>query len=410
MEATLALEDGRIFKGRSFAALGERGGEVVFNTAMSGYQEILTDASYRGQIVVMTCPQIGNYGVNDFDQESKRPQVEGFVVREISEAHSNWRSRKDLPQYLKENDIVGISEIDTRALTRHLRSRGVLRGIASTLGQSNENLVRKAQALPFLADQDLVERVSIPSPQQHRAGAGALWTGEKARRRRSRFRVIAYDFGVKENILRQLEEVGCRVTVVPWNHPPEEVLAVAPSGVCLSNGPGDPESLAAVVETFRRLMEHIPIFGICLGHQILGMAYGARTYKLKVGHRGANHPVMNLSSGRVEITSQNHGYAVDADSLPPDVEITHVNLNDGTVEGMRHRVHPAFSVQYHPEASPGPHDARYLFVDFTRMMEAFAAGKTRREETREDGTPRAEPSHAPRAGGKEDEPVKGKAG
>ena len=410
MEATLALEDGRIFKGRSFGVLGERGGEVVFNTSMTGYQEILTDASYRGQIVAMTCPQIGNYGVNDFDQESKRPQVEGFVVREISEAHSNWRSRKDLPQYIRENDIVGISEIDTRALTRHLRSRGVLRGIVSTMEQTDENLVRKTRALPFLADQPLVQRVSTQSSHLRRAASGWLWTGEKAaRRRRSRFRVVAYDFGMKENILRQLEEVGCRVTVVPWNCPAGEVLAMSPSGVFLSNGPGDPEALSPVVETFRSLIGHVPVFGICLGHQILGMAYGARTYKLKFGHRGANHPVMNLASGRVEITSQNHGYAVDADSLPADVEITHVNLNDGTVEGMRHRVHPVFSVQYHPEASPGPHDARYLFGDFTRLMMSTAFERVRDVKTPEDKEtePQAEPSHAPRGGGEEDMPDKG---
>ena len=373
MDAILALEDGRIFGGRSFGAVGERGGEVVFNTSMTGYQEILTDPSYRGQIVAMTSPQIGNYGANDFDAESARPQVEGFIVREISEIHSNWRSRKDLPQYLKENDVIGISEVDTRALTRHIRSRGVLRGVVSTIDHDPQSLVRKARALPSLAGQDLVGMVTSKSTHQRKATAGLLWTGEPARRRRSRFRVVAYDFGIKENILRLLAESGCRVTVVPAGTPAADVLAMAPSGVFLSNGPGDPEVLEGAVRTVTSLLGRVPIFGICLGHQILGMAYGGRTYKLMFGHRGGNHPVMNMASGRVEITSQNHGYAVDADSLSGEVEITHVNLNDGTVEGMRHRSLPAFSVQYHPEASPGPHDAAYLFDDFSRLMTSVAA-------------------------------------
>ncbi|HEY3174666.1 MAG TPA: glutamine-hydrolyzing carbamoyl-phosphate synthase small subunit [Candidatus Polarisedimenticolia bacterium] len=368
MEAVLALEDGRVFRGRSFGAVGERGGEVVFNTSMTGYQEILTDPSYRGQVVAMTSPEIGNYGINDFDQESRRPQVEGFVVREISEIHSNWRSRKDLPQYLKENDVVGISEVDTRALTRHLRSRGVLRGIVSTIDHDTGSLLRKARALPWLVDQDLVARVSCAAPYLRKTTPGLLWTGEASRRRRSRFRVAAYDFGIKENILRQLSEVGCRVTVVPATTPAADVLAMGLSGVFLSNGPGDPEVLDSAVRNVQDLLGHVPVFGICLGHQILGMAYGGRTYKLKFGHRGGNHPVMNLATGRVEITAQNHGYAVDADSLPPDIEITHVNLNDGTLEGMRHRSLPAFSVQYHPESSPGPHDAAYLFDEFARLM------------------------------------------
>jgi len=393
MEAILALEDGRIFTGRSFGAVGERGGEVVFNTSMSGYQEILTDPSYRGQIVTMTCPEIGNCGVNDFDQESRRPQVEGLVVREISEIHSNWRSRKDLPQYLKENDVLGISEVDTRALTRHLRSRGVLRGIVSTLDHEGESLVRKARALPSLVDQDLVGRVSCPAPYLKRAGAGEVrWTGEPTRRRRSRFRVVAYDFGIKESILRQLSDAGCRVTVVPWCTPASEVLGMRPSGVFLSNGPGDPETLQGAVGIVRNLLGRVPIFGICLGHQILGMAYGGRTYKLKFGHRGGNHPVMNLATGHVEITAQNHGYSVDADSLPPDVQITHVNLNDGTVEGMRHLALPVFSVQHHPEASPGPHDARYLFEDFARLLtsaQEVRGGEDEHPEERAEGQPQA---------------------
>ncbi len=368
MDATLALEDGRVFRGRSFGALGERGGEVVFNTSMTGYQEILTDPSYRGQIVAMTCPQIGNYGVNDFDVESRRPQVEGFVVREISELHSNWRARKDLPQYLKENDVVGISEVDTRALTRHLRSRGALRGIVSTLDHDATSLARKAAAVRPIEEQDLVARVSTPSPHLWRPGADPLWTGERPRRRRSRFKVVAFDFGIKEQILRQLETAGCKVTVVPWDSPADEILDMAPSGLFLSNGPGDPAVLGRVVETVRRLIERVPTFGICLGHQILGQAYGAKTYKMKFGHHGANHPVMNLASRAVEITAQNHGYAVDASTLPDAVEVTHVSLNDGAVEGMRHRELPVFSVQYHPEASPGPHDARYLFRRFAEMM------------------------------------------
>jgi len=393
MEAVLALEDGRIFRGRSFGAVGERGGEVVFNTSMTGYQEILTDPSYRGQIVAMTAPEIGNYGVNDFDQESRRPQVEGFVVREISEIHSNWRSRKDLPQYLKENGVIGVSEVDTRALTRHLRSRGALRGIVSTLDHDPASLTRKAAALPHLIHQDLVGSVSCPSPYTRKATPDRLWTGEAARRRRSRYKVVAFDFGIKENILRQLAESGCRVTVVPAGTSAEQVLAMHPSGVFLSNGPGDPEALGSIVAAVRGLMGHLPIFGICLGHQILGMAYGGKTYKLKFGHHGGNHPVMNLASGRVEITAQNHGYAVDAESLPPDVEITHVNLNDGTVEGMRHRSLPVFSVQYHPEASPGPHDAGYLFGDFTRLMSAGAdpeGGRGTDREREEDRSVRRE--------------------
>ncbi|HKY33000.1 MAG TPA: glutamine-hydrolyzing carbamoyl-phosphate synthase small subunit [Candidatus Polarisedimenticolia bacterium] len=369
MEAILALEDGRAFRGRSFGAVGERGGEVVFNTSMTGYQEILTDPSYRGQIVVMTAPQIGNYGVNDHDEESARPQVEGFAVREISEVHSNWRSRKDLPQYLKENDVVGISEIDTRALTRHLRSRGVLRGVVSTVDHDPESLSGKARGYPAPAQQDLVARVSCSAPYIAAPRPGPGWAGEPApRKKRARFKVVAYDFGIKGNILRCLEEVGCRVTVVPAGASAVEVLALQPSGVFLSNGPGDPEALGAAAGTVRELLGRVPVFGICLGHQILALACGGRTYKLKFGHRGANHPVMNLEAGRVEITAQNHGYSVDPDSLPPEMEITHVNLNDGTLEGMRHRGVPAFSVQYHPEASPGPHDASYLFHQFAALM------------------------------------------
>ncbi|MFQ5701901.1 MAG: glutamine-hydrolyzing carbamoyl-phosphate synthase small subunit [Acidobacteriota bacterium] len=379
MEALLVLEDGRVFRGRGFGASGERGGEVVFNTSLTGYQEILTDPSYHGQIVAMTAPEIGNYGVNDFDEESQRPQVEAFVVREISEIHSNWRSRKDLPQYLKENQVVGISEVDTRALTRHLRSGGVLRGIVSTRDLVVESLTRKARRQARLGEQDLVGRVSCSAPFTAKTARGPVWTGETVRRRRSRFRVVAFDFGIKHNILRCLAQAGCRVTVVPAGTTPRQVIEMHPSGVFLSNGPGDPEALDPIVETIRGLLGRFPVFGVCLGHQILGRAFGGRTYKLKFGHHGANHPVQRLSTGDVEITAQNHGYAVDADSLPPQIEITHVNLNDGTMEGMRHRELPIFSVQYHPEASPGPHDAGHLFEEFVSLMAGCSehgSGKT----------------------------------
>ncbi len=370
MEAILALEDGLVFRGRSFGAAGERGGEVVFNTAMTGYQEVLTDPSYRGQIVVMTCPEIGNYGVNDLDVESRRVQVEGFVVRECSEIPSSWRARKDLPQYLREHEIPALAEIDTRALTRHLRSGGVLRGILSALDPSQENLIRKARALPRLAEIDLVGRVTCASSAQWRGGGPVAWAGPLTRGRRPiRHRVVAIDYGMKENILRSLTAAGCRVTVMPARTCSEEVLGASPDGVFLSNGPGDPEVLPYAASMVRGLLGRVPIFGICLGHQIMGLAFGGRTFKLKFGHRGINHPVKNLLNGRVEITAQNHGYAVDPESLPADVEITHINLNDGTVEGLRHRSEPAFSVQYHPEASPGPHDALYLFGEFVRLME-----------------------------------------
>jgi carbamoyl-phosphate synthase small subunit len=390
MEAMLALEDGRTFRGRSFGAAAERGGEVVFNTAMTGYQEVLTDPSYRGQIVVMTAPEIGNYGVNDFDVESRRIQPEGFVVRECSEISSSWRSRRDLPQYLRESDIPAISEIDTRCLTRHLRSGGVLRGILSALDLSAESLVRKARALPRLAEIDLVGRVTSTSTTQWRGGGPVPWAGAPLRRRTARHRVVAIDYGMKENILRSLTASGCKVTVMPAKATAEEVLAAAPDGVFLSNGPGDPEVLDYAARMVQGLLGRLPIFGICLGHQIMGLALGGRTFKLKFGHRGVNHPVTNLRTGRVEITSQNHGYAVDPDSLGPDIEITHVNLNDGTLEGFRHRTWSAFSVQYHPEASPGPHDALYLFDEFVRLMDERKPGVANEA---------AVPSTDPRAGG-----------
>lgn len=368
--AILALEDGTVFEGRSFGAPTERSGEVVFNTAITGYQEIFTDPSYCGQIVVLTYPEIGNYGSNHFDSESARPYIEGLVVREFSPIVSNWRSEEAANRFLAEAGIPIIGEIDTRALVRHLRSRGVMRGVLSSSGASAQSLVEKARAIPSMAGLDLATRVSTPNTYEWSKGIDACspsedWgaTGEPA------LHVVAYDYGIKHNILRRLVHTGCRVTVVPALTPAEDVLALHPDGVFLSNGPGDPEPLTTQVDNVRKLIGKKPVFGICLGQQILGLALGGRTYKLKFGHRGANHPVLNKVTGRVEITSHNHGFTVDPDSLnPAEVEITHVNLNDQTLEGFRHRHLPVFSVQYHPEAAPGPHDSLYLFEDFKRLM------------------------------------------
>ena len=370
MEAILALEDGRVFRGRSFGATGSRSGEVVFNTSLTGYQEILTDPSYSGQIVVMTCPLIGNYGVNDDDVESAAPQVEGFCVRESSQVYSNWRARKALPQYLKENSIPAASEIDTRALTRHIRSQGAMRGALVTGATTSDAVVALARAAPALKDLDLVGKVTCRSPYPWSEPRDADWhieDGLPAAGSRS-YRVVAYDFGVKRNILRHLVDLGCDVTVVPATFPASETLAMKPDGVFLSNGPGDPESAGDSVAVVTELLGKVPIFGICLGHQIVGLALGASTFKLKFGHRGGNHPVRDERSGQIAITSQNHGYAVDPGSLPKAVRVTHLNLNDGTCEGFRHQEMPLFAVQYHPEAAPGPHDAGGLFNEFVDLM------------------------------------------
>ena len=369
MEAILALEDGKVFRGKSCGAIGEKTGEVVFNTSMWGYQEILTDPSYKGQILVMTYPEIGNYGINEIDLESPHPKVEGFVIRELSEIHSSWRSGKDLNQYLRENRIVGISEVDTRGITKHIRSRGAMKGVISTIDKDRERLVRKAKTAPSLRDDDLVRKVSCARAYIWNKGREREWaSGINRLFLQERFNVIAYDFGIKMNILRCVHDSGIDVTVVPAWTSAEDIIAMDPDGLLLSNGPGDPEVLDYVVDNIRKMIGKLPIFGICLGHQVLGLAFGGRTFKLKFGHRGGNQPVQNVHTGKVEITAQNHGFAVDIDSLPPTVEITHVNLNDGTLEGMRHKVLPIFSVQYHPESSPGPHDSLYLFEAFSEML------------------------------------------
>ena len=367
MKAILALSDGTIFEGEHFGATGETSGEVVFNTSMTGYQEVLTDPSYKGQIVTMTYPLIGNYGCNEVDVESAKPQVEGFVVREYSARYSNWRSSGSLDDYFKEHGIIGIQEVDTRALTRRLRVHGVMNGTLSTEDLSPESLVAKARAWHGLVGTDLAGRVTCSDSYSWSDSGKAL--GEHPETiPEPRFRVIAMDFGIKYNILRQLTRHGCEVQVVPARTSADEILAANPDGIFLSNGPGDPEPVDYAIETIRQFIGKKPIFGICLGHQLLGLAFGGKSFKLKFGHRGANQPVKRLETGQVEITSQNHGFCVDIESLPGAVEITHINLNDQTLEGMRHTQYPIFSVQYHPEASPGPHDANYLFEKFTDLM------------------------------------------
>jgi carbamoyl-phosphate synthase small subunit len=379
MRAILALEDGRTFEGESFGATGTRVGEVCFNTSMTGYQEVLTDPSYRGQIVAMTYPLIGNYGTNALDQESREPHVRGFVIEELSEIPSNWRSESSLEDYLAHWNIPGVQGIDTRALTRHLRERGAMKACLTSEALSEKNAVAQANEGEGVIGMDYVREVTTSAPYQwdpdDRLSANwsvASGTTEEVVRQAlppARYRVVAYDYGIKENILRRLRQNGYAVTVVPAATSADEVLAMNPDGIFLSNGPGDPSAVPYAHESLRGLLGKKPIFGICLGHQILGFAVGGRTFKLKFGHRGGNQPVKDLRTGRVAITSQNHGFAVDADSLPAEMEVTHINLNDGTVEGMRHRELPVFSVQYHPEAAPGPHDAGYFFSQFAELIE-----------------------------------------
>jgi carbamoyl-phosphate synthase small subunit len=377
MNATLALEDGTWYRGVSAGAPGETSGEVVFNTSMTGYQEVLTDPSYAGQIVTMTAPLIGNYGTASGDAESQAPHVAGFIMREASPVASNWRADASLRDYLVRYDIVAIADIDTRALTRVLRSAGVMRGVMATGQVDPDELVAKARAIPKMEGSDLVREVTCDSPFEWRERAASA--GDAAHREfgiapqrqaSKRLRVAAYDFGIKWNILRRLDAYGCDVTVFPATAPARELLAIEPDGIFLSNGPGDPAALTYAIDNVRQIVTtDVPTFGICLGHQILGLAVGGETFKLKFGHRGANHPVKELQSGKVEITSQNHGFAVDPSSLPSDVKVTHLNLYDGTVEGFCHTSKRVFSVQYHPEASPGPHDADYLFLQFLDSME-----------------------------------------
>ncbi|MGK2905744.1 MAG: glutamine-hydrolyzing carbamoyl-phosphate synthase small subunit [Desulfuromonadales bacterium] len=371
MKAALALADGRVFYGQAFGASGEIFGEVVFNTSMSGYQEILTDPSYRGEIVTMTYPLIGNCGINREDVESSRPHLAGFIVKEACDIPSNWRSEISLDAYLKKNNIIGLAGIDTRALVRHIRAKGAQTGVLSTIDTDSGSLIAKAKAAPSIVGQDLVQHVTCEKSYDWEEGVWSLENGYEHAQGPARFKVVAYDFGIKRNILRNLVNKGCAVTVVPATASAEEVLAMQPDGVFLSNGPGDPEPITYAQENIRKLLGKVPVFGICLGHQLLAIALGGKTYKLKFGHRGGNQPVRRGDGHNVEITSQNHGFAVDASSLQDDALVTHINLNDNTVEGLHHKILPAFSVQYHPEASPGPHDANYLFDEFIRMMDDF---------------------------------------
>ena len=375
MNAILALEDGTFYRGASAGFPGETSGEVVFNTSMTGYQEVLTDPSYAGQMVTMTAPQIGNYGVTVTDEESESPQVAGFIMRDPSPMSSNWRAQGSLREYLTKNGIVAIGDIDTRALTRKLRSAGVMRGVIATGAVDPDELIERAQAIPKMEGSDLVKDVTVQEPYDFEFSLADTVTqasfGVTPLRRAIRpLRVAAYDFGIKRNILRRLAAHGCSVRVYPASAPASELLDWGPDGIFLSNGPGDPAAVTYGVDNVKALMRgDTPVFGICLGHQLMGLALGANTYKLKFGHRGANHPVKQLDSGAIEITSQNHGFAVDPESLRSNSKVTHLNLYDGTVEGLRHVDKPFFSVQYHPEASPGPHDADYLFGQFLDEME-----------------------------------------
>ncbi|MCA9174935.1 MAG: glutamine-hydrolyzing carbamoyl-phosphate synthase small subunit [Planctomycetales bacterium] len=368
--AKLALEDGTVFTGFSFGALGEVDGEVVFNTSMTGYQEILTDPSYRGQIVTMTYPEIGNYGINPEDLESGFPRLAGFIVRNLSRRHSNFRARQHLSDYLAEHNIVGMAGIDTRALVRRIRVQGAMKGVLSSADLDDASLVAKAKSSPGLVGRDLVREVLPAGITQWDEGLNPLMFDHTPVLDEPRPHVVAMDFGMKWNIPRHLHDVGCRVTVVPGTTPASEILALRPDGVFLSNGPGDPEPVEYGIRTIAELLGQVPMFGICLGHQLFALACGAKTFKLKFGHRGANQPVLDLDTGKVEITAQNHGFAVEEETLPPELEITHRNLNDNTIAGLRHRQHPAFSVQYHPEASAGPHDSQYLFPRFRELLTA----------------------------------------
>ena len=381
MKALLVLEDGRVFEGEAFGAVGTRVGEVCFNTSMTGYQEVLTDPSYYGQIVAMTYPLIGNYGVNPADDESARAQVSGFVIEELSEVPSSWRSRTSPPEYMAQNGIIGIQGIDTRALTRHLRERGAMKACLTTEALSMEEAARRARDGEGVIGMDFVREVTtlkmydwdpddLNSRRWSVAGASGEVNEEEAALPPAKYNIVAYDYGMKRNILRRLRQNGFRVRVVPADTTAEEVLALKPDGIFLSPGPGDPAALDYVHRSVRGLIGQKPIFGICLGHQMLSHAFGGRTFKLKFGHHGGNQPVKDLRTGRVDITAQNHGFAVDSDALPAELEVTHINLNDNTVEGLRHRSLPIFSVQYHPEAAPGPHDALHFFQQFAQLIDA----------------------------------------